>query len=115
MNTTSDITDTNSALQLVWPLPATKLAHAHLTWDEWVTQMAEDFSDVSLASAQTATREPDSIRYLVQYATATVPSWPLPATKLPSFRISWAEWVAMLTGASSSSPSQRPENPASAA
>jgi hypothetical protein len=51
MNTIYDTTDTNSVLQLAWPLPGTMLPHAHQTWDGWVTR--------------TAGGEPDSIRYLV--------------------------------------------------
>jgi hypothetical protein len=42
-------------------------------------------------------------------------AWPPPATGLPKFRISWAEWANMLAGASSSRPSQTPERPSRAA
>jgi hypothetical protein len=116
MSTIYDTTDTNSVLQLAWPLPGTLLTHAHLTWDEWVTRMAEELPSVSVSAIRTASGVPDSIRYLEQNtAVATLPSWPLPATGLPNFRISWAEWVDMLTGASSSRPSQTLETPSRAA
>src|SRR5215470_896097 len=64
MNAIYDATDTNSVLQLAWPLPGTMLPHAHPTWDEWVTRIVEEPSSVFLSAIRTAGSEPDSIRYL---------------------------------------------------
>jgi hypothetical protein len=108
----SAISETTPYTQPAWPLPGTMLPHAHLSWGEWVTRISEELPTVAPSTIEMAASEPDSIRYLEHYATMpTLPTWPLPATSLNNFRISWAEWVDNLTGASSSRPSQTPEKP----
>jgi hypothetical protein len=116
LNTSNDTTNTISDPQFSWPLPGTLISHAHLTWNEWVIQMSKEPATASLPAIRTASSEPDSIRYLEQHATTTtLPTWPLPATSLPRFRSTWAEWVEMLNGAASSRPSQAQETPSRAA
>jgi hypothetical protein len=115
MNTANDTTNTISDPQIYWPLPGTLLSNAHLSWNEWSIRLSKEPAADSFAAIRTASSEPDSIRYLEHHGTTTLPAWPLPATGLPNFRISWAEWVGVLTGASSSRPSQTPENPTRAA
>jgi hypothetical protein len=95
MNTTNSTTTQH---EFVWPLPATQLPNAHLTWDEWVARQAVPISSEQSAAlvvpAQTLPIEQCSVRYLDRDTTAHV-IWPLPATQLPNARLTWDEWVAV--------------------
>lgn len=94
MNTTPNATTPD---QLVWPLPATGLPHAHLTWSEylvWQTAHLAHTPDAAqpmqLSSSEVAQ---NSIPFLSS-GTAQRFVWPLPATYLPHAHLTWAEWIA---------------------
>jgi hypothetical protein len=93
MNTTNDTTRQH---QFVWPLPGTKLPHAHLTWAEWVARQAATNSREQSAAlavpALTLSADQCSVRYLDVDATVHF-VWPLPATQLPNAHLTWAEWL----------------------
>lgn len=75
---------------LTWPLPATREAHAHLTWAEWTAQQAA--SDTRRKLQVPALDQHRPIARLDRTATARL-TWPLPATLLPNARLSWAAWL----------------------
>lgn len=87
---------TTTSSPFVWPLPATRLPNAHLTWSAYQAWQAAHLCD-SPPPASTLSVDmdmpADSIRYL-----ASSPSphfaWPLPATQLPHAYLSWADWIA---------------------
>lgn len=111
------MTTTNSTTtqhQLVWPLPATRLSNAHITWAEWVARQAatlssEQYAAAPVVPAQTLPTEQRSVRYLNR-DTETRPVWPLPATQLPHAHLTWAEWVAVQAHGATD---QQPEHAAS--
>ncbi|MGH2517699.1 MAG: hypothetical protein ACRDHP_18785 [Ktedonobacterales bacterium] len=81
----------------VWPLPATKLPNAHLTWSEYeLWQAARIATEAEQPVPMLVAEAPDgSIRFLSPTPAATGSFvWPLPATLLPSAHLTWAEWTA---------------------
>jgi hypothetical protein len=95
MNTTNSTTTQH---EFVWPLPATQLSNAHLTWGEWVARQAATISSEQYAAlaapAQALPAEQSSASYLGRDTTTHL-VWPLPPTQLPSARLTWDEWVAV--------------------
>ncbi|MGO8951212.1 MAG: hypothetical protein ACLQUY_26870 [Ktedonobacterales bacterium] len=97
LDTTVDI---STPAQFVWPLPATKLSNASLTWAEWVSRQADTGAGlqygVAVASAQMVPVQQRSAQYSIMYLdnkTVARLIWPLPATRLPKAHLTWDEWV----------------------
>jgi hypothetical protein len=95
---TSQHTDTQP--QLDWPLPGTKAPNGHLTWAQWIAYQAGNLSAMqsndSTEARPTLSARPDALRLVagntMQDALAHR-AWPLPATKVPNGRLSWAQWL----------------------
>src|SRR4051794_33191464 len=76
-----------------WPLLGTRMAHVRLTWAEWTVQQASQVARTRpLASATILDQQGTSTR--LERGAASRLTWPLPATQLPSARLTWAEWRA---------------------
>jgi hypothetical protein len=95
--------------QLAWPLPGTRIAHAHLTWADWTDQQAAQTAGArSLAPKPTGLEQGSSVLY-VERGAASPLTWPLAGTQLPNAHLTWAEWLdAQSTGPTVRQPEQEP-------
>jgi hypothetical protein len=85
--------DTTTQSQLAWPLPGTHIAHAHLTWAEWITKQAANVASAHyVAPMPMGLDQQSTVMYLARGGESHL-TWPLPATKLPNAHLSWAEWL----------------------
>ncbi|MGO8949614.1 MAG: hypothetical protein ACLQUY_18580 [Ktedonobacterales bacterium] len=97
MNT--DHQSTTSGNQTGWPLPGTLRSGFRPSWTQWVVQLAEYTTANQGAVVRAAVRQ-DAMNTL--QASNLAPSrrtsscWPLPATYMPHFRLSWAQWTLKL-------------------
>lgn len=94
MNTAPNATTPD---QIVWPLPATSLPHAHLTWSEYMVWQATHLANppATVQSIQLSSLEiAQSSIHVMSSSPAQRSVWPLPATQLPNTHLTWAEWIA---------------------
>lgn len=78
--------------QFVWPLPATHLPNAHLSWSGYRAWQATHLSDSPVSTA-TPDMPASPIWYLPISSTQRF-IWPLPAALLPNGHLTWAEWTS---------------------
>jgi hypothetical protein len=79
--------------QLTWPLPATREADAHLTWNEWTALQTASIARMQEHSLAAPTQNRREIVARLDRRMATRLTWPLPATLAPNARLSWAAWL----------------------
>ena len=94
MNTTPNATTPDL---FIWPLPATGLPHAHLTWSEYLVWQTAHLANMPDAVQSMQLSSPEMAQNLNSFlgsGTAQRFVWPLPATHLLHAHLTWAEWTA---------------------
>jgi hypothetical protein len=95
LNTTTDV---NVSPQPAWPLPATQIPGAHLTWAEWTAKQAISRPSESQESVVQTRPAQLHAAALPDHDPVANMVWPLPRTQQPNARLTWAEWLAAQAG-----------------
>ena len=69
------------------------MAHAYLTWAEWIDQQAQQIANAQRLAPALLGLEQKHALTSIDHGAPSLLTWPLPATQLPNARLTWSEWL----------------------